>query len=187
MKRLGEGEYVSFPAPAVQWEYFLHLVSELKSQIPRPQRRATSKLVRQLERDRARQERHIFEPALALGLPAWDVTTQPRTDYERGVRVLFECMLRRYCDRAEADADIADFARAPAQHSPAHYRWLAGYQYCGWSQKDDRRRGQQRPRGRCPRNSPSGRRAGTDFAASCEQRPKLDRGPNPHLPLPPVT
>lgn len=135
MKRLGEGEYVSFPAPAVQWEYFLHLVSELKSQIPRPQRRATSKLVRQLERDRARQERHIFEPALALGLPAWDVTTQPRTDYERGVRVLFECMLRRYCDRAEADADIADFARAPAQHSPAHYRWLAGYQYCGWSQK----------------------------------------------------
>jgi hypothetical protein len=132
-KRLDESEYISSSAAAVQWTHFLCAVLELEPHIPPQQQRATRKLASRHERDRRLKARAIFEPALAPGFPAWDVTAQSRAEYEARARMLFERLLRRYCERCEENARTCGFARTPAQHNPKHYRWLAGYQYYGWS------------------------------------------------------
>ena len=71
---------------------------------------------------------------LRVEASSWDITGNTRSSFEKQAREQFERTLGEYCDQLEAAAHTAGYVRTKERRNADHFRWLALYQVCRFSQ-----------------------------------------------------
>jgi len=77
----------------------------------------------------------ISAPPLRVEVSPWDITESTRSSFEKQAREQFESTLVEYCDQLEAAARSAGYVRTKERRNSDHFRWLAVYQVCRFSQE----------------------------------------------------